>query len=77
MAINTCIGANGSTGGFMARTRTGNIELAAGQTLRRHGFNQPPMAASSLSAAPSTPPGSMAATSSLQDARRRYKAPRF
>ena len=34
VAINTRIGANGFTGGFMARTRTGNIELAAGQTLR-------------------------------------------
>ncbi|HWV51692.1 filamentous haemagglutinin family protein [Pseudorhodoplanes sp.] len=39
VAINTRVGADGFTGGFMARTRTGNIELTAGQTLRSGSVN--------------------------------------
>ncbi len=39
VAINNRVGAEGFTGGFMARTRTGNIELAAGQTLRSGSVN--------------------------------------
>lgn len=39
VAINNRVGADGFTGGFAARTRTGNIELASGQTLRSGSVN--------------------------------------
>ncbi len=65
VAINTRVGADGFTGGFMRRTHTGNIELAAGQTLRSGSVNLTADGGFVIVVAPSTHPVSTVATSSF------------